>query len=147
VTAAFDFPNPHLLSIDVAPGEIDGLGHVNNVVYVRWIERVAWDHSNKLGITLDTYHGLDRALVVHRTEVDYIGAAKLGDRVLAATWIALNDGRLRVARRFHFLRESDGQTLLRARQVYVSMEISSGKAKRMPQAFIDAYRPTLPPEA
>ncbi len=47
----------------------------------------------------------------------------------------LNDGRLRIDRRFQIRRKSDGETLLRALIHYVCIDLQTGKAKRMPPEF------------
>jgi len=38
------------------------------------------------------------------------------------------------------VRKSDGATLLRARTTFVCIELSTGRPKRMPEAFIEGYR-------
>ncbi|MFS2027593.1 hypothetical protein [Massilia sp. CT11-137] len=42
-------------------------------------------------------------------------------------------------RRFQLVRERDGATVLRGRWDLVCIELSSGRPRRMPQAFLDAY--------
>jgi acyl-CoA thioester hydrolase len=74
-------------------------------------------------------------MAVWRTQVHYIGAAYEGDRVEVATWPVLNDGRLRIDRRFQIRRVADGQTLLRALIHYVCIDLETGRAKRMPPEF------------
>jgi acyl-CoA thioester hydrolase len=74
-------------------------------------------------------------MAVWRTQVHYIGAAYEGDRIQVGTWPVLNDGRLRIARRFQIRRASDGQTLVRALIHYVCIDLHTGRAKRMPVEF------------
>ena len=70
-------------------------------------------------------------MAVWRTQVNYLGSAYEGDRIEVATWPVLNDGRLRIVRRFQIRRGSDGQTLVRALIQYVCIDLQTGKAKRM----------------
>lgn len=146
----WDFPSPHIISIHVAAADIDAFGHVNNAVYVRWLEDCAWSHSNALGLDLAKYQELDRALVVVRHEIDYLGAALLDEELELATWIASCDSKLKLMRLFQLRRKRDGTTLLRAKTVFACIEISSGRPKRMPAAFVDGYSAavlgTMPPE-
>ena len=79
--------------------------------------------------------------MVHRHELDYLMPAHLGDELEVATWIAENDGRLTMWRAFQFRRVGDGRTVFRARTHYVTVKLSNGRARRMPQLFVDAYRP------
>ncbi len=57
--------------VQVLPEQIDGLGHVNNVVYLQWIEQVAWQHSQQLGLSLADYQRLDAAMVAREHQLVY----------------------------------------------------------------------------
>lgn len=135
---AWDTPCPHIRAVDVQPAHIDLMQHVNNVHYLQWLEDVAWDHSINLGLRPDDYTRLGTGVVVRRHELDYLAPALLGDRVLCATWITALD-RLSLRRRFQFVRERDGTTLLRAATHYVCVDIASGKVRRMPPLFGEVY--------
>jgi acyl-CoA thioester hydrolase len=132
-------PGPFVVDIDVQPADIDGLGHVNNTVYVGWLERCAWGHSQSLGLSLDEYRSLDRAMAVLRHEIDYIASAHEGERLQMGTWIVDTDGRLKMTRQFQLIRPADGLTLLRAQTTFVCIELSSGRPKRMPELFLERY--------
>lgn len=135
----WDLQSPYTLDILVRADDIDELGHANNTVYVRWLERCAWEHSMSLGLGLTQYKELDRAMAVLRHEIDYLAAGYEGDELVMATWIIHWDKKLRMTRHFQLCRKSDGVTLLRARTTFVCIELSSGRPKRMPQIFIDQY--------
>jgi len=119
---AWDAPAPHVLAVDVTDAHIDLMQHVNNVRYLQWLENVAWDHSVALGMRQADYTRLGHGMVVRRHELDYVAPALLGDRVLLATWIV-----------------ADGTTLFRGATHFVCVEIASGKVRRMPPAFTEAY--------
>ncbi len=138
-----DYPNPHIIELTVQAEDIDAYGHVNNSVYLKWFDQVAWAHSAALGIAVAECTRLRRGMAAHRAEIDYLRAARLGDRVLAATWIVGTDHRLRVERRFQVLRAADAQTLARARTEYVCINLDSGRAVRMPESFARAYVVTV----
>jgi acyl-CoA thioesterase FadM len=53
----WDHPAPHTLRTRVGTGDIDGLDHTNNAVYVKWCEQVAWSHSVALGLDLEPAPG------------------------------------------------------------------------------------------
>ena len=135
----WDMPNPFVIDIKVAADDIDGLGHANNAVYVSWLERCAWRHSQNLGLDLAEYRRLDRAMAVLRHEIDYLAAAYEDQELQMATWIVDSDHRLKMDRRFQLVRPEDGSTLLRARTTFVCIELSSGKPKRMPEEFVEGY--------
>ena len=135
----FDFSAPHVVELSVQPADIDAYGHVNNAVYLRWLDRAAWSHSSALGVPLAQCLALRRGMAAQRIEIDYLRAAVRGDRVQAATWIASADGRLRAQRHFQIRRSADGETLARARIHYVCINLESGRAARMPESFARAY--------
>lgn len=139
----WDYPQPFTLATRVGPEDIDGLQHTNNTVYVKWCEQVAWAHSVALGLDLDSYQALDRAMAITRSEYDYLQASRVGDELLVGTWIEAWDRKLTMQRRFQILRPADGVTLLRGLMRFACIEISSGRPRRMPQAFIDGYGPAV----
>ena len=135
----FDHPRPHIIGLAVEPADIDAYDHVNNAVYLTWLDRAAWSHSATLGVPLERCLGMRRGMAALRTEIDYLCAAVRGDTVQVATWIARSDGRLRCERRFQVVRPADGRTLARAMTEYVCINLDSGRAARMPALFVRAY--------
>lgn len=137
--ADWDFPHPYVVTLEVVASDIDAYDHVNNAVYLSWFDRVAWSHSAALGISLEECIRIRRGMAAHRTEIDYLRAAILGDQVSVGTWIVRTDGKLRVERRFQVRRAPDGDTLARARTDYVCINLDTGRAARMPEAFSRSY--------
>ena len=135
----WDFPAPFVMRMTPQQADIDGLNHVNNAVYVGWCEQIGWGHSEQLGLSLEDYRRLDRAMAIRRGEYDYILPALLGDDLLLATWLTAGDGKLIMTRRFQLVRASDNSTLMRGQWDLVCIELSSGKARRMPPEFCNAY--------
>ena len=139
----WDHPNPHVLHTTVQSQDIDGLEHTNNTVYVKWCEQAAWSHSVCLGLDLECYRALNRAMVITHSEYDYLQASREGDDVVAGTWIVAWDGRLTMRRHFQVIRIQDGVSLLRARMDFACIELSTGRARRLPQEFITGYGPAV----
>jgi acyl-CoA thioester hydrolase len=135
----WDYPDPFTLPLVPQAGDIDGLDHTNNGTYVRWCEKIGWAHSEKLGLDLADYQRLDRAMAIRRGEYDYLLPTQLNDHLTLATWLFAGDGRLTLERRFQLIRDSDKATVLRGRWELVCIEVSSGRARRMPPEFIQAY--------
>jgi len=134
-------PAPYTELQQVLPEEIDEYNHVNNTVYLQWMDRIAWAHSAALGLSLEDCLALRRGMAVRHTRVDYLRAAVEGDGVLVATWIVASDGRLRCTRRFDILRVADGERVLEAEIDFFCMNLDSGKPARFPPAFTEKYRP------
>lgn len=142
---SWDLSNPFVIDLQVTADDIDGLGHANNAVYVSWLERCAWRHSQFLGLDLAEYRRLDRAMAVVRHEIDYLASAYEDQQLQMATWIVESNQRLKMDRRFQLIRPADGVTLLRAKTTFVCIELSSGKPKRMPAEFVEGYGMALQP--
>lgn len=142
----WDYPNPHTLSVIPQTGDIDGLNHTNNAVYVKWCEQVAWSHSEHLGLSLEHYRRLDRAMAIRRSQYDYVLATYLGEPLTLGTWLVSQGDNASIAtmeRRFQIIRPADGATVLRGRWELVCIQLSSGRVRRMPEEFIGAYLPAL----
>lgn len=139
----WDYPHPHTLRTRVSAEDMDGLNHTNNAVYVKWCEHVAWSHSVALGLDLDRYRELDRAMAITRSEYDYLQASREGDHIIAGTWIVAWDRKLTMARHFQIIRLEDGATLLRGAMRFACIELSSGKPRRLPKEFIEGYGPAV----
>jgi acyl-CoA thioester hydrolase len=123
----------------VAAEEIDEYAHVNNTVYLRWLDGIAWAHSLKLGLPLERCLALRRGMAVRHTRVDYLEAALLAHTLLLGTWIVACDGRLRCTRRFEILRVADGKRVLDAEIDYFCLNLDTGKPCRFPREFVECY--------
>jgi len=75
------------MQITASEGDIDELGHVSNLVYVRWIYEVATEHSRTAGWSFAEYRDLGAVFVVRRHEVDYVAQVTLGQTLVATTWV------------------------------------------------------------
>lgn len=117
------------------------MGHANNAIYLRWLERAAWSHSRAYGIDWRTFQRLRRGMVARRHELDYLQAAFENDRLLVGTWI-INPTRVGFDRRYQIVRECGAQTIMRARTQWVCVDMDSGRPVRLPPEFRRAYEPT-----
>lgn len=138
---AWDVASPCIETVTVAATDLDGFGHTNNVVYLAWLERVAWKHSQNLGLSLDDYRRLGAGCVARRHELDYLAATFAGDTLHVATWIAECDAKFTMWRAYQIIRAGDGKTVLRGRTQWVCVDMSSGRPRRMPPEFVLAYKP------
>jgi len=138
----WDLPEPFVATVEVQAADIDSYRHVNNAVYVSWLDRAAWQHSAALGMPLERCLALDRGMAVRRTVIEYLRPALLGDEAQVATWLLPGESKLQVRRRFQAKRAADGQTLVRAEIDYVCIQLSSGRPVRWPPEFHAAYAPS-----
>lgn len=141
INQLFRLPSAFVGTHRVVAAEIDEYDHVNNTVYLQWLDRVAWAHSADLGLPLARCVAMRRGMAVRHTRVDYLQAALLGDALLLGTWIVASDGRLRCTRRFDILRAADGERVLEAEIDFFSLNLDTGKPCRFPAEFTECYAP------
>jgi len=109
--------------------DIDIMGHVNNAVWVRWMEAVATAHWQALA-PADAQALY--AWVVIRHEIDYRGNMKLGEAVIARTHVPDPPRGARFDRLIEFVGEGDGKPKVSARTTWAMIEIESGRLMRVP---------------
>lgn len=100
----------------VTPAEIDGLGHVNNVEYVRWMQAAAVAHSAAQGWNHQAYLQLGAGWVVRSHHIEYLQPAHVGDPICIRTWVA-NMRKVTSLRKYEIVRpaQDPGLTVLLAR--------------------------------
>ena len=141
----WDYPEPHVIEHIALDEEADGYGHINNSVYLQWLDQCVWDHCEAVGMSPKLCRELNRGFAATRHEIDYLRAVYPGDHVAIGNWVTLNDKRLRAERRFQIIRVSDGQILLRAKSYYVCRAYYKSemnlKPHMRPPLFSSAFMP------
>ena len=121
------------------PEHIDILGHVNNAVWVQWMEQVAVAHWESVA---DPAHKDAYFWVVVRHEIDYLRAAVEGDRILARTWVGDAPRGAKFDRHMEFTGD-DGKIRVRARSWWAIIDKAAGRPIRVPPEVV---APFLAPE-
>ncbi|MEP6728662.1 MAG: acyl-CoA thioesterase, partial [Bacteroidota bacterium] len=75
--------------VTAAVNDIDELGHVNNIVYLRWVQEVASAHWASLS---NDNINKKYVWVVLRHEIDYLFPALLHNEIIVRTWVGKNAG-------------------------------------------------------
>jgi acyl-CoA thioester hydrolase len=119
---------PFEMSLPVLAGDIDEQNHVNNTVYLRWVQEVATAHWRSVA---STQAQESIAWVVLRHEIDYKAAAWIGDTVVLRTWVG-KATRLTFERFTEILRSNDGQLLSKARTLWCPVNAETGRPVRVP---------------
>lgn len=128
------------LKITAQPEHIDVLGHVNNVVYVQWMQDVASAHIEQLGLGVAQYLELKHAMVAVEHQVQYRKAALQGEDIILRTWL-YDINALYSFRQYAFYRIKDRSLLFTASTKWACIEIATGRPKRMSPTFTQAYQP------
>ncbi|MGB5484332.1 acyl-CoA thioesterase [Parasphingorhabdus sp.] len=123
------------LAITAQPEDIDELGHVNNAVWVRWIQDLATAHWNAAA----PQDAIDRYIwVVTRHEIDYRGNVGVGAEVTGRTWIADPPKGARFWRNSSFS-DAGGKIVVAAKTNWALIDQAKGRAVRVPSELAELF--------
>ncbi|GAO54035.1 MULTISPECIES: thioesterase family protein [unclassified Novosphingobium] len=129
--------NRHRLTFTAAPQHIDELGHVNNAVWLQWVQDIAVAHWEAVAAPA---HQAAYVWVVTRHEIDYRGNIGAGESVTAETFIPEGPTGARFDRRVDFTNAA-GKVIVSARTTWALLDRASGRLLRVPR---DVAAPFLP---
>jgi len=125
------------ISIPVQLSDIDDMAHVNNVVYVRWVQDVAAAHWN----TLASAEAKKKYVwVVLRHEIDYLSPAVSQDIILATTWVGDSQGP-RSERFVVLTNKATGKLLAKAKTTWCLLDGATLRPKRVDEEVISLLKP------
>jgi acyl-CoA thioester hydrolase len=124
------------LPITPTAADIDELGHVSNLVYLRWVLDAATAHSVARGWGHAEYKALGNVWVVRRQELDYLAQVTLGQSLVAETWVDSWKAASCV-RKTELIR--DGQVVARAATTWAFMSLASGRPQRIDEQVKAAF--------
>lgn len=121
---------------------VDENGHVNNVMYVQWMQDAAVRHYTYIGGVAPT-QARRATWVVREHKIEYLLPAYAGEQVEAQTWV-VNVRRARSLRRYRFVRKADGRVLVRGETDWVLVDVQTGRPLRIPEEIAGLF--TLLPQ-
>jgi acyl-CoA thioester hydrolase len=131
-----DMPERFAILIQPAAADIDELGHVSNLVYLRWVQEVAMAHSRARGWDWERYRSFGAVFMVRRHEIDYVAQVTLGQTLSAETWV--DSWRpASCIRRTELVR--DGKVVARAATTWALISLAGGRPQRIPDELIAQF--------
>jgi acyl-CoA thioester hydrolase len=124
------------IQIVVSAEHIDALGHVNNAVYVQFIEAVAHAHAEHVQMPFSKMQELEAVPMVREHHLKYVGQAKLGDVITVKTVVQSMDG-IR-ATRFNTV-HCDGKLLVESTALWVWINPVTGRPRKPPPPIWEAF--------
>jgi acyl-CoA thioester hydrolase len=123
------------MTVPVLPGDIDEQNHVNNTVYLRWVQDVATAHWQALA-SPDAQEAI--GWVVLRHEIDYKTPGTLDDEIVLRTWVG-KATRLTFERFTEIRRKNDGQLFSEARTLWCPINARTGRPMRVSEGVRAHY--------
>lgn len=122
--------------IQINQNDIDQLGHVNNVIYLLWVQQAAIAHWDSQA-TADMQKNY--IWVVSRHEIDYLKAAYLNSKLIAHTWVGESEG----PRSVRFVEIKDAETnaiLAKIKTTWILLDASTKRPKRVTDELIAMFQ-------
>ncbi|MGE0595724.1 MAG: acyl-CoA thioesterase [Hyphomonadaceae bacterium] len=127
---------PFTQRIAIDPGDIDELGHVNNIVYLRWAQEIAIAHwQARASAEMLTQF----VWVVRRHEVDYRAALQLGDEAEARTRVAPGAQGALWRRFVEIWKEGASSPCVEVASDWVLLDAATRRVKRVPPEIVSRF--------
>ncbi|MDH7972171.1 acyl-CoA thioesterase [Sphingomonas sp. AR_OL41] len=124
------------VSITASDADIDELGHVNNAVWVRWIQDIAVAHWAAVA---PPEHQAAYVWVVTRHEIDYRGNVVAGETVTGETWVPDPPKGARFDRHVRFT-GADGKVKVEAVTTWAMLDRATGRLHRVRDEIAAPFR-------
>jgi acyl-CoA thioester hydrolase len=119
---------PFEMTVSVLPDDIDEQNHVNNTVYLRWVQEIATAHWRTIA-SPEAQQTIGWVVLQH--EIEYKTPGTHGDQITLRTWVG-KATRLTFERFTEIRRNSDGQLLAKARTLWCPINAQTGRPARVP---------------
>jgi acyl-CoA thioester hydrolase len=136
----FAVKNPFVLPLVVQTSDVDVQERASNEAILAWMNQAAVAHSDAEGYDHAAYERLGALFVVRRHEIDYFAPARLGDRLLCATWPSERK-RASAHRRYEIVREDDFAFIAKGLTRWAFLDLKTQRPKRQPPEILAAFDP------
>ncbi len=126
----FEYP------ITITESDIDQLGHVNNIIYLKWVQEVAIAHWNTVATEEMKSNNL---WVVSRHEIDYLRSALLDSKLIAKTWINEEYSGAKSERFVNICDKDTDQIYAKVKTTWYLLDLQTKRPKRIEQGMMDVF--------
>lgn len=128
------YAHPHV----VTPDEIDGLGHVNNLHYMKWMQTAAVAHSSAQGWPPERYREIRAGWVVRSHQIEYLAPAFAGEELVVRTWVS-DFRKVTSLRKYKVFRAKDQVVLAAGETNWAFLGLDPYVPRRIPAELIEAF--------
>lgn len=127
-------PYTFYLPIKVVPEDIDELNHVNNIVYLRYVQDAASGHWKTVPQEISS----QIIWVARRHEIDYLKPAFVGDDLIVKTWVDSFVG-VKSIRYCEIMRGNE--VLARSLTHWIALDAQTFRPKRITEEIVKQFFP------
>jgi acyl-CoA thioester hydrolase len=117
--------------------DVDLLGHVNNVVWVRFVVELAEAHAAALGLGFHATRGLGGIWIVRRHDVLYHANVPLAAAIHETTWVSSLRGAL--SRRHARFEDGTGRLLVESETEWAWVDAKTLRPRRVPPGVRERF--------
>jgi acyl-CoA thioester hydrolase len=128
-------PGVYSLQRRVEWRDIDAAGHVNNAVYMNYLEDAGIQAARACGWPVGRMMNIGIAIMARRYQIEYRQPAALDDDLVITTYLS-NARRSTILRHYKIMRPSDDALILQARTQWMAVNPTTQTLTRFPAEFI-----------
>lgn len=133
-------PNAFAIRKRVEWRDIDTANHVNNAVYLNYLEDCSIVASREVGYSMERLNREQIGIMARRHQIEYRQPAVIDDEIEISTWIT-DFKRATGTRHFQITRVNDGAVLARAQSMWMFVNLGTGHLGRVTPEFREAFMP------
>jgi len=122
--------------------DLDGAGHVNNAMYLAYLEECGVQVADAYGWSVERMFEVGFGVIAHHYRIEYQQPARFGDELAITTWIS----RVRRASKLRYYtitRVADGELMARAWVNWVGIDLETDRPMRFPPEFVADFEPNM----
>ncbi len=128
-------PKKFSINIQVQQPHLDAVSHVNNVVYIQWMQDIASMHWHAIA-TPELKNKF--VWMIRRHEVDYHNQAFLNDNLLIRTWTGEYTN-VTWKRHYEITRPADNKKIISAVSLWIPVDVETQKPQRVDEAMVSLF--------
>jgi acyl-CoA thioester hydrolase len=126
-------------AIEIVKDDIDILEHVNNKVYLKWMENISWKHSLAVGINKEVFLKVGKLMVIKKHELNYKRPLFEGDKVEMITWVDAPINEFERIRHYQVRKLKDETIIFEAHTSWVCVDIKRQRKTTLPKELNEPY--------
>lgn len=121
----------------VQPEHIDSNNHLNNIVYLQWMQDIAIEHVKANGV-FDITEGNSLTWFAKKHTIEYLAQGFLDDDIVVVTWVE-SITKISTFRKYHIYRKSDKALLCKADTLWVMVNAQKGRPAKIPAELVEIF--------